>query len=75
VSIFDLEVSIQLLSSRDINTKETDWPTAKMLLVLASTVILGSEPREAQNLSLLSVGSGILQTTVINKESKVKIRS
>jgi hypothetical protein len=39
----------------------TDWLTAKLLLVLASTVILGSESHEIHDHILLSDGSGSLQ--------------
>jgi hypothetical protein len=38
--------------------------TAKLLLALASTVILGSESHETHDHTLLSDGSGSLQTTV-----------
>jgi hypothetical protein len=59
-----------------VNQSINDWlkGTAKLLLVLARTVILGSESRGTQCHVLLSVGSGILQATVITKVN-VMLRS
>jgi hypothetical protein len=41
----------------------TDWLTAKLLLALDRTVILGSESHETRDHIFLSNGSGSLQTT------------
>jgi hypothetical protein len=42
------------------------WLAGKLLLVLASTVILGYESRGTHDLILLSDGSGILQNRCLN---------
>jgi hypothetical protein len=44
------------------NVTLTDWLTAKLLLAVASTVILGSESHRTHDHILLSGGSGSLQT-------------
>jgi hypothetical protein len=60
-----LQHALNEFNVRFIHLSKTDWLTAKLLLTLGCTVILGSESHETHDRILPSHGSGNLQANII----------